>query len=152
MPIEGELRLGGRYQLIGNASGTITTCDRPHHLALTWEFGGNTSWVDARLERVTEKSTRLTIDHMAHVDPMWPNFGPSAVGMGWDLMVLGLYLHVAGAMGDPKEGMAWAGTDEGKRFQRASADDWCRADIAAGADAAEARAAADRCYAAYTGS
>jgi len=28
-PVEGDLRLGGRYQLQGNASGTITRCDPP---------------------------------------------------------------------------------------------------------------------------
>src|SRR5687767_5666927 len=54
LPIEGELRLGGHYQLKGNAGGTITTCDRPHHVAVTWEYGGGVSWVEARLERLAE--------------------------------------------------------------------------------------------------
>ena len=29
LPITGELRLGGRYQLQGNAGGTITACEPP---------------------------------------------------------------------------------------------------------------------------
>ena len=29
MPISGDLELGGRYQLEGNAGGTIETCDPP---------------------------------------------------------------------------------------------------------------------------
>src|SRR5215510_6904531 len=49
LPIEGDLRVGGRYQLKGNASGTITRCDRPEALDLTWEFGGATTWVNLRL-------------------------------------------------------------------------------------------------------
>jgi uncharacterized protein YndB with AHSA1/START domain len=29
LPIEGDLKLGGRYQLKGNAGGTISRCDPP---------------------------------------------------------------------------------------------------------------------------
>ena len=48
LPIGGHLKPGGRYQLEGNAGGLITACERPSHLALTWEFGEDVSWVDAR--------------------------------------------------------------------------------------------------------
>ena len=43
LPVEGELRLGGKYQLKGNAGGTITACTPPSHFAATWEFGGRMS-------------------------------------------------------------------------------------------------------------
>src|SRR5262245_24338722 len=49
MPISGELRLGGRYQLEGNAGGEIMACDPPRHLAVTWVYGDVTSWVDVSL-------------------------------------------------------------------------------------------------------
>src|SRR5262245_40382698 len=49
LPVDGDLKVGGRYQLRGNAGGTITRCDRPEALDLTWEFGGATSWVTLRL-------------------------------------------------------------------------------------------------------
>ncbi|MCY4616493.1 MAG: SRPBCC domain-containing protein, partial [Chloroflexi bacterium] len=49
LPISGELALGGRYQFEGNAGGTITECERSSLLALTWEFGGDVSWVEVRL-------------------------------------------------------------------------------------------------------
>src|SRR5262245_55981866 len=52
LPVEGDLTLGGRYQLIGNAGGTITRCERPAALDLTWEIMGGTSWVNLRLARV----------------------------------------------------------------------------------------------------
>ena len=48
LPISGDLELGGRYQLEGNAGGVITACKRPSHFALTWEFGEDTSWVEVR--------------------------------------------------------------------------------------------------------
>ena len=35
LPVEGDLRLGGRYQLKGNAGGTITACTPPSHFAAT---------------------------------------------------------------------------------------------------------------------
>jgi uncharacterized protein YndB with AHSA1/START domain len=42
-PVSGELRLGGRYQIEGNASGTVERCDPPKSFSLTWEFGGGVS-------------------------------------------------------------------------------------------------------------
>ena len=44
LPVSGRLELGGRYQLEGNAGGTIRRCERPSHLGLTWELGGDVSW------------------------------------------------------------------------------------------------------------
>ena len=49
VPITGDLKLGGRYQLEGNAGGTITTCEPPTRLAVTWEFAGDVSWVDVEV-------------------------------------------------------------------------------------------------------
>jgi hypothetical protein len=36
MPISGDLRVGGRYRLEGNASGTIERWDPPRSFAATW--------------------------------------------------------------------------------------------------------------------
>ncbi|HEX7241774.1 MAG TPA: SRPBCC domain-containing protein, partial [Longimicrobiaceae bacterium] len=49
LPVSGDLRLGGRYQFEGNAGGEITGCVPPRHLAVTWEYGGDVSWVEVRL-------------------------------------------------------------------------------------------------------
>src|SRR4051794_27729318 len=59
LPISGDLREGGRYQLHGNASGTIQRCSAPHSLAATWEFGGEVSWIELRLTAETDDRTRL---------------------------------------------------------------------------------------------
>jgi uncharacterized protein YndB with AHSA1/START domain len=152
MPITGELKLGGRYQLVGNAGGTILVCDKPRFLKVTWEYGGKVSWVTATIEEVPDGSARLTVEHVAHPDEHWTRFGPGAVGIGWDLMVLGLATHIAtGASNVPEEGMTWMMSDGGKAFMRESNDAWCDADIAAGESPDVAKAAAERTLAAYTG-
>ena len=66
MPITGELRLGGRYQLQGNAGGTITTCEAPRRLGLTWEMGGDVSWVEVQLTATGPDRTHLRLEHTAH--------------------------------------------------------------------------------------
>jgi uncharacterized protein YndB with AHSA1/START domain len=154
MPIEGDLRLGGRYQLQGNAGGTIERCDPPKSFFATWEYGGDISWIEVRLTPESDDRTRLEIDHIAHVDDKrWAEFGPGAVGIGWDMMLVGLSIHLSsGRAVDLQEGMAWAVSDEGKRFMTLSSELWRDASIAAGTDEAGARAAEERVIAAYTAS
>ena len=154
LPISGDLKLGGRYQFQGNAGGTITACEPPRRLAATWEGpGGPTSWVELRLERETDDRTRLTLEHMAHVTgDFWDRFGPGAVGVGWDGALMGLGRHLdTGAAADPGKALEWAMSDEGKAFNTACSEAWGQAAMAAGADPAQARAAAARTTAFYTG-
>ena len=152
--VEGDLKLGGRYRIKGNAEGTITRCDEPQALDLTWEFGGGTSWVTVRLAARGE-ATQLTLEHIVRAsdaDEHWKTYGPGAVGVGWDLSLVGLGLHLeSGGSFDPQAGMAWAASDEGKRFMRTSAAAWADAHIAGGEDEAVARGMADRTAAFYTG-
>ncbi len=156
LPVEGDLKVGGRYQLKGNAGGTITRCDPPEALDVTWEFGGGTSWVNVRLAPDGEKA-RLTLEHIAHRDGIGEEhlkkFGPGATGVGWDLGLHGLELHIArgGAALDPAAFEAWVQSDEGKAFVRASGEAWGAADASAGEDPEEARARAERTIAFYTG-
>ena len=84
LPISGQLELGGRYQFEGNAGGMITTCERLSSLALTWEFGGDVSWVEVRFPGDGAGSARLALTHTAHVSELWGEYGPGAVGVGWD--------------------------------------------------------------------
>lgn len=153
LPISGDLRLGGRYQLKGNAGGEITRCEPPRHLAVTWEFAGGVSWVNLALTEEGAAVTRLQLEHIAHIEgDFWDKFGPGAVGVGWDGALMGLARHLAtGATLDAAEHEAWTLTDEGKQFSRLSSDDWCRASIVYGTDEAAAKAAAERTRAFYTG-
>jgi uncharacterized protein YndB with AHSA1/START domain len=152
LPVTGDLRVGGRYQLQGNAGGTVERCDPPHGFAATWEFGGEVSWIEVRLTEVSDGRTRFELEHIAHVDDeRWAEFGPGAVGIGWDGAVMGLALHLAsGEQVDAAAFETWSATDEGRRFFTSASDAWCAASTAAGTDAAAARAAADRATAFYT--
>jgi uncharacterized protein YndB with AHSA1/START domain len=155
LPISGELRVGGRYQLQGNASGTIERCDPPKGFAATWEYGGEVSWIEVRLSPEPEGGTRLELEHTAHVDDeRWAEFGPGAVGIGWDMAIMGLGGHLTPDRPsvDPQEAAAWMASDEGREFMTLSSERWYEANVAAGADEAAARAAADRTTAAYTAS
>jgi uncharacterized protein YndB with AHSA1/START domain len=153
LPVSGELRLGGRYQLEGQAGGTIERCDPPKGFFATWEYGGEVSWIELRLTPEGDGRTRFELEHIAHVDDeRWAEFGPGAVGVGWDLGLTGLALHLAtGRPVDPQEHQAWVGSEEGRRFVTLSSDGWYEAAVAAGGDATAARAAADRTTAFYTG-
>lgn len=152
LPVSGELRLGGRYQLEGNAGGTVERCDPPKGFAATWEYGGEVSWIEVRLTPGAEGGTRFELEHTAHVDDeRWAEFGPGATGVGWDLGFMGLALHLSsGAAVDPQESAAWGASAEGREFMTLSSRLWCEENIAAGEDEAAARAAADRTTAAYT--
>jgi uncharacterized protein YndB with AHSA1/START domain len=152
LPISGDLRLGGSYQIEGNAHGTIERCDPPRSFAATWEFGGDVSWIDVSLAPDGD-GTRFTLEHVAHVDDeRWAQFGPGAVGVGWDSMMLGLTMHLeSGASIDPAEAVAWTSSPDGVRFMTESSDAWRAASVAAGEDPDAAAAAAARTTAAYTG-
>jgi uncharacterized protein YndB with AHSA1/START domain len=151
MPVTGELRLGGRYQLEGNAGGVVESCDPPRSFTATWEYGGDVSWIELRLEPEGD-GTRFTVEHIAHVDDTrWAEFGPGAVGVGWDSMLLGLTMHLEGDPSiTPAEAMEWLVSPEGVRFVTESSAAWCAAAIAAGDEPEAAEAAAKRTTAAYT--
>src|SRR5262245_41863991 len=156
LPVEGDLKLGGRYQLKGNAGGTITRCERPEALDLTWEIMGGTSWVNVRLAADGRKA-RLTLEHIAHKDGIGEEhlkqYGPGAVGIGWDLALEGLARHLLkpAVSLDHEAFEAWTTSSEGKAFVRASGEAWGDAHAASGQDPDEARAQAQRTIAFYTG-
>lgn len=150
LPVSGDLRVGGRYQFEGNAGGVIERCEAPASLVVTWESGEMISWLTVNLLEA-DRGTTLELVHEAPVDPqMWGQFGPGAVGVGWDGAVLGLSLHLESGAGiDEPE--AWAASEEGKRFYTLSSEAWGDAAVAWGADAEWARGAAERTTAFYTG-
>ena len=138
LPISGDYRLGGRYQLEGNAGGEILECDRPNLFRVSWVFGemadaGPASEVVVRLTPAGAGSTTVELEHIAVVpDEFWDQFGPGAVGVGWDGAVLGLSLHLrGGSVSDP---IAWQVSAEGREFFAYSSAAWGAAYEASGAD------------------
>ncbi len=137
LPIEGDLRPGGRYQFQGNAGGAIEHCEPPSAVELTWEFGENVSWVRLSLEPDGE-GTRLTLTHTILKDEAgeqhWSTYGPGATGVGWDLSFfgLGLYLGGEGAALDAEAIERWLATEPGKVLIRGCAKAWGAAHVEAG--------------------
>ena len=151
LPISGELEPGGRYQLEGNAGGLITECKAQSRFSLTWEFAGDTSWVDVHLALNESGHIRLTLTHTTLLSEHWHKYGPGAVGVGWELALLGLGIH----LGDPNQSMPvegeFAASTDGRAIIAGSSESWGQAAVAAGEDPEQARQAALRTTAFYTG-
>ncbi len=151
LPVSGDLSVGGRYQLEGNAGGVVQECDAPEWFAVTWEFGGGMSWLEVRLTE-SDAGTTLELAHESPVVPeFWDQFGPGAVGVGWDLGLMGLGLHVEGGQDtDPAAGEAWTLSPDGVEFVRLASTGWADAAVADGDEEAAAHEAAARTVAFYT--
>ncbi len=145
LPISGDYRIGGRYQFEGNAGGEILTCEAPNRLRATWVYGevaspADISEIEVRLTSAGPESTTLVLEHTAIVpEEMWGQFGPGAVGVGWDGGLLGLSLHLQG--GSLEDPIAWQLSDEGREFFRRCSEAWGAANVAAGADPTAAASA-----------
>ncbi len=148
--VSGELRLGGRFSIEGNADGEVLACDPPRSFEITWEFGGGISWVVVELRgEPGGDEAHLELHHIARVpaegeDPegeaFWDQFGPGAVGVGWDLSLVGLDLHVGeGFDKDPADVAAWELSDNARDFVTRCSEGWPDAAIADGEDPDTAR-------------
>lgn len=150
-PVTGDLRLGGRYQVEGNAGGVVEDCEEPTTFAVTWEIGGGVSWLRVTLLPDGDGRTILELVHEAAVDEHWDEFGPGAVGVGWDLAMFGLGMHLdTGEAVDPELAMTFTFTPEGVELVRTAATGWADAAAADGEDPATASAAGERTFAFYT--
>ncbi|MGN9847230.1 SRPBCC domain-containing protein [Nonomuraea sp. H19] len=127
-PIDGDLRLGGTFQLKDNAGGEILRCEEPHLIKVTWALGdGMNTEVEVRLARGEDGGTVVELEHTSPaeiVDEMVRAYGPGGVigiGGGWDLTLLGLDLFLRGATFDPA---TWEDTPEAKEFATRSCHAW----------------------------
>ena len=151
MPISGELELGGRYQLEGNAGGVITECEPPSRFSVTWEFAGDLSWVELRISDGGAGSPQLSVTHTAHLSPHWDEYGPGAVGVGWELALARLALHLEHPDEPKPDEMEFITSPDGKAFITGSSEAWGQAAIMAGTDPGTATAAVRSTTAFYTG-
>ncbi len=109
LPITGDLRVGGHYALDGNANGTILTCDPPREFTATWECGDDVSWIEVRIADEGSNRSRFELQHISHVDDHWEQFGPGAVGMGYDGALVGLTIHLS--TGEAVDAVGRSGVD-----------------------------------------
>ncbi|MFF6982549.1 SRPBCC family protein [Streptomyces sp. NPDC008343] len=154
LPVSGEFKVGGHYQLEGNAGGEILECEEPSRLRVSWLYGPDPGFseVEVRLTPEGEERTVLELEHVAVVpDEFWDQFGPGAVGVGWDLGLLGLAMHLAGGGMSKEESEAWQLSDEGKAYATRSGKLWGEAYTASGADGQVVAATTAATIAFYTG-
>lgn len=154
LPVTGEFKVGGRYQLEGNAGGEILECVEPERLRVSWLFGPDPGFgeVEVRLTAEGEERTVFELEHVAVVpDEFRDRFGPGAVGVGWDLMFLGLGMHLAGAGMTKEEVEVWQTSSEAKEYTTRSGEAWGAAYAASGADPETVAATTAATIGFYTG-
>ena len=152
-PVGGDLREGGRYRLQDSGTtGTVERCEPPTRLRVTWEWEGSSSHVELTLgER--DGRAELLLEHVMPHDRHWDEYGPGATGVGWDLSLLALAMHLAGdARAEPAEMERFTTSTEGVGLLHRAGVAWATAHTASGADPETARAAAERTVAFYAGS
>ena len=142
---------GGRYQVEGNAGGSITECVPLSHFALTWEFAGDVGWVEVRVSQFIAGETSLSLTHTSLLTEHWDRFGPGAGGVGWELGFLGLALHVADPAAPKPDEAEFVASPDGRSFITGASEGWAGAAIAAGMGAEAAHAAAGRTAAFFRG-
>ncbi|MER5556300.1 SRPBCC family protein [Streptomyces sp. NPDC002793] len=154
LPVTGDFRVGGSYQLEGNAGGEILECVPPERLRVSWLFGPDPGFSEVEVRLAPEGGDR-TVFELEHVSVIPEEFrsqyGPGAVGVGWDLALLGLGWHLAGGGLGPDDAVEWQTSPEAKAFVARSGEEWGRAFAAAGADPETVTATTVATVAFYTG-
>ena len=140
LPISGDLRVGGSFQLEGNAGGEILRCEPPRLLKVT--FGGPTSLVELRLSPEGEVRTTLELEHTVPIEIARNGAGSLYVGPGWDGGFVALDLYLRGEISD--DPVAAANSPEGLELSKQSVDSWVAVVRASGTATTDEIAAATR--------
>jgi uncharacterized protein YndB with AHSA1/START domain len=139
LPLTGELREGGNFQLEGHAGGEILLCEPPRRLLVT--FGGESSIVEVALSGQGEQ-TLLKLTHSVPLELAGSTAGALYVGPGWDGALLGIALYLAGQVnGDP---VSAANSPAVQDFNISSIKEWVAAAEASGTADADAISAAQQ--------
>lgn len=131
LPVSGDLQVGGKFQLEGNAGGEILRCEPPRLLRVT--FGGPTSLVELRLSAEDEGAgeggdedgegrTLLELEHTVPIEIAMSGAGALFVGPGWDGGFVALDLYLNGVVSD--DPVAAANSPEGQELSRQSVHAW----------------------------
>ncbi|HWD81282.1 MAG TPA: SRPBCC family protein [Kribbella sp.] len=135
MPVSGELKVGGSFQLEGNAGGEILECDPPRRFKVT--FGGPTSLLELRLLPGAGASTELELEHSMSEPPAPGGSGALWVGPGWDGGLLGLALYVNGELPVDANPMEMANSAEVIAYNEQCVRAWIEAVRASGTTSEE---------------
>lgn len=138
LPLTGDLREGGAFQLENHAGGDIMTCEPPRHLVVT--FGGESSIVDVVLAGEGDQ-TLLKLTHSVPIELAGSGAGALYVGPGWDGALLGIAQYLAGEVAsDPIASNA----PEVQDFNVSSIKEWIAAVEASGTADADTISAAQQ--------
>ncbi len=101
LPVGGDFRVGGRYQLEGNAGGEIKGCEPPRRLEVTWELYGGTSDLTLTLSPGAGGGTDFELEHVAVLPFTEDEYTDGIGGMapGWEDALAGLEAHLRGDPG-----------------------------------------------------
>jgi len=139
LPLTGDLREGGTFQLENHAGGDIMTCEPPRHLVVT--FGGESSIVDVVLAGEGDQ-TLLKLTHSVPIELAGSGAGALYVGPGWDGALLGIAQYLAGeVVSDP---VAAANSPEVQDFNVSSIKEWIATVEASGTADADTISAAQQ--------
>jgi uncharacterized protein YndB with AHSA1/START domain len=120
LPVSGDLQVGGKYQLEGNAGGEILVCEAPRLLRVT--FGGETSIVELRLAPLDDERTELELEHTVPIEMAGSGAGALYVGPGWDLALFAIGQYCVGVVAEnPVEA---GNSPEGQELARRSVLAW----------------------------
>lgn len=113
VPVTGDLREGGSFQVEGNARGEIRRCAPPRLLRITWQYGDrHPDDVELRLRADDDGGTVLELEHatltrkvevngrLVDVVLNDPETGIWGLGTGWELGLIGLERFLQGAFAD----------------------------------------------------
>lgn len=130
MPVSGDLKVGGSFQLEGNAGGEILECDPPKRFKVT--FGGSDSLLEVRLLPRADSSTELELEHSMGGAPAPGGSGALWVGPGWDGALLGLALYVTGELPADADPVEMANSSEVVAYNEQCVRAWIEAVRASG--------------------
>jgi uncharacterized protein YndB with AHSA1/START domain len=125
MPVSGDLKVGGSFQLEGNAGGEILECDPPKRFKVT--FGGPNSLLELRLLAGAGSTTELELEHSMGEAPAPGGSGALWVGPGWDGALVGLALYVTGQLPPGTDPVEMANSPEVVDYNEQSVRAWIEA-------------------------
>jgi len=122
LPVSGDLRLGGTFQLQDNAHGEILECDPPRLLRVSWKYGDMAP--NEVVARVSEAPGGGAVLELEHASPADADEAPGfilGVGPGWDpaLVALGTLLQ-----GEVPDKTWWQTSPEARELIEQSIQAW----------------------------
>ena len=105
LDVTGDLRLGGTYQLEGNAHGEILRCEPPRLLAVSWIYGDRpVDEVELRLSPAGDGRTVLELEHATVLGRVeWEGRSVEVItglGPGWEPALFALDKYLRGELPD----------------------------------------------------